>query len=680
MTLTPAYTPDPADAGNTVTLTLTVTSDNVCGTAAATAYYTINVNPLPTIDAGGDQTVCQGSPATVVTLNGSSSGAASASWTGGAGTFNPNRNTPDATYTPTAAEVNAGSVVLTLTANDPLCGSVSETVTITINKAVVITTQPVNTGVCESEPADLNVEAVGTGLTYQWYKGVAPGGTPVSNSANISGADTPNLHFNLAGLADEGSYYVVVSGACGTKTSNTVTLNVDAAITIITLEPKAEELCEGDEVNFYVVADANGAPLDYQWWKDGEEIDGATSSYYTITNITTTNEGDYFVVVSGQAGFACSSVTSETAALVVNTDATLDGPVDYEETVCVDNPISDITYTIGGSADGIDFSGSLPGGVSGILTGNVYTISGTPTESGIFNYIVTTTGSLCENPSLSGTITVNDGGTISLAGGNDSQEICINNPLSTITYSIGGDATGASITWDDTEPVGISGTYNSSNGLFTINGMPSTSGIYPFTVTTTGSPCENPSLSGEITVNEDATITLTSGDANQSICLNNPIIDITYTMGGSATNIVLTGNLPAGVTGTFSGNEYTISGTPAASGTFNYTLTTAGSCLNNSAAGVIQVDDLSDGGFISPAISTACTADNSGTLTLESYDGNVIQWEMSLDGGATWTVISNTTDSYTYNDIPNTALFIALVGNDKLYSCLFGFCTGTSNT
>jgi hypothetical protein len=61
-------------------------------------------------------------------------------------------------------------------------------------------------------PADLNVVGIGDIVSYQWYKGNPPTGTAVANSANISGAQSPNLHFNQASLADDGSYYVVISG------------------------------------------------------------------------------------------------------------------------------------------------------------------------------------------------------------------------------------------------------------------------------------------------------------------------------------------------------------------------------------------------------------------------------------------------------------------------------------
>ncbi|HPT20490.1 MAG TPA: T9SS type A sorting domain-containing protein [Bacteroidales bacterium] len=60
-TLTPTYTAAPGDAGNAVLLTMTVTSNNVCNPSTATATYTVNVNPPPTL-AGAIQEapICSG--------------------------------------------------------------------------------------------------------------------------------------------------------------------------------------------------------------------------------------------------------------------------------------------------------------------------------------------------------------------------------------------------------------------------------------------------------------------------------------------------------------------------------------------------------------------------------------------------------------------------------------------
>jgi hypothetical protein len=55
-------------------------------------------------------------------------------------------------------------------------------------------------------------------------------------------------------------------------------------------------------------------PLSYQWRKNGANIEGATSSSYTLQNVTFDNAGDYDVVVTNSAG----SSTSGKATLSIN--------------------------------------------------------------------------------------------------------------------------------------------------------------------------------------------------------------------------------------------------------------------------------------------------------------------------------------------------------------------------
>jgi hypothetical protein len=57
--LSPTYTPAAGDAGNTVILTMTVTSNNTCGTSTATATYTVYVDPLTVAGtiSGNDSTI-----------------------------------------------------------------------------------------------------------------------------------------------------------------------------------------------------------------------------------------------------------------------------------------------------------------------------------------------------------------------------------------------------------------------------------------------------------------------------------------------------------------------------------------------------------------------------------------------------------------------------------------------
>src|SRR5439155_6372249 len=135
-----------------VTLTLT-TSDPAGPCDAVSDPITISYCPGATADAGLDQTACASSPA--MQLNGSVGGAASSgTWSGGNGSFSPSASTLNATYTPTGAEVAAGSVALTLTTNDPAgpCVAVSDQMTITFNPAATADAGLDQTA-CASSPA-----------------------------------------------------------------------------------------------------------------------------------------------------------------------------------------------------------------------------------------------------------------------------------------------------------------------------------------------------------------------------------------------------------------------------------------------------------------------------------------------------------------------------------------------
>jgi hypothetical protein len=84
-------------------------------------------------------------------------------------------------------------------------------------------------------------------------------------------------------------------------------------------------------------------------------------------------------------------------------------------------------------------------------------------------------------------------------------------------------------------------------------------------------------------------ITLTSANSSQTVTAGSAIAQIKYTT-TNATGATPS-NLPTGVSGAWSSNVYTVSGTPTSSGTYNYTVTTTNSngCANASASGTIAV-------------------------------------------------------------------------------------------
>jgi len=120
-------------------------------------------------------------------------------------------------------------------------------------------------------------------------------------------------------------------------------------------------------------------------------ITGRTSStnYDTTTGAYQTTYGDIFVTKICLGAEAIIDLSSN-----ASTDS---------QNVCINSVIDSIIYTTI-NASGAIVTG-LPAGVSGSLAANVFTISGTPSESGTFNYIVTTIGD-CNLIVTTGSITV----------------------------------------------------------------------------------------------------------------------------------------------------------------------------------------------------------------------------------------------------------------------------------
>ncbi len=189
------------------------------------------------------------------------------------------------------------------------CGTVtSNAAVLIVNPATAITGQPAGVTQCTGTNVTFTVTATGAGLTYQWRKA----------GVNIAGATSASYTLNNITVANAGNYDVVVTGTCGSVTSNTATLVVNTA-PAITAQPVSLAQCAGTNATFSVTA--TGTALTYQWQKGGVNIAGATNATYTINNIAPADAGSYTVVITG----TCGNITSNAATLTVNTAPAITG-------------------------------------------------------------------------------------------------------------------------------------------------------------------------------------------------------------------------------------------------------------------------------------------------------------------------------------------------------------------
>jgi len=170
-----------------------------------------------------------------------------------------------------------------------------------------VTTEPAAQTVTEGQTATFSLVAAGSGpLNYQWNK----------NGTAISGATSSSYTTPSTTVSDDGEQFTaLVSNNLGKVTTSTVSLHVRRRIApSITTQPASQTVSTGQTATFSVVA-AGTAPFNYQWNKNGTAVSGATSSSYTTSPTTTSDNGAQFTaLVSNPAG----SVTSIAATLTVN--------------------------------------------------------------------------------------------------------------------------------------------------------------------------------------------------------------------------------------------------------------------------------------------------------------------------------------------------------------------------
>lgn len=171
-----------------------------------------------------------------------------------------------------------------------------------------ISTHPSNLTRNVGASASFTIAATGSApLSYQWRKG----------GQNILNATGTTYTIPSVQSGDAANYDVVVSNSAGSATSNPATLTVIVPPSI-SAHPTGLTALQGTTVNFDVTATGT-APLSYQWMRNGNNINGATLSTYSIASVQGPHAGSHTVRVSNASGLPA---TSNPAALVVDLIAT----------------------------------------------------------------------------------------------------------------------------------------------------------------------------------------------------------------------------------------------------------------------------------------------------------------------------------------------------------------------
>ena len=141
----------------------------------------------------------------------------------------------------------------------------------TVPSAPVVSVQSGSLATCSGTPVVLSSSvAPGSGTTLQWY----------STNTVLSNATAQSYS-----TATAGSYRVkATSGGCTSPFSNSLTVSVIAlpSTPTISVYTGSLTLCNGSSVTLKS-AESVSASTGIRWYKDGVEIAGATSQFYTTT-------------------------------------------------------------------------------------------------------------------------------------------------------------------------------------------------------------------------------------------------------------------------------------------------------------------------------------------------------------------------------------------------------------
>lgn len=543
--------------------------------ASVSASGSVAITPAPTLSltsapATANQTVCLNS--NIATINYSFGGSAT--------NVNITGLPPGVFFATTSLSASisgtpstAGTFNYLVVTTGGNCTPDSLTGTIQVDSVPTLTLQTATATTNQSVCANDSI----TAITYL-VGGSATGASVTGLPAGITGNFSSGL-FTITGsssVTGTHNYTVTTSG------SGCPAVSLTGSIVISTAPTLSLSSAIGTDSQT-VCLNANITTIGYLFGGSATNVNitGLPSGvFFATTSLSASISGtpstvgtfNYLVVTTGGA---CAP-DSLSGQIIVDTAhvLTLQSSVPTtNQTICANDSITPIIYAVSGSATGATVSG-LPTGLSGSFSSGLFTISGSSAVTGTHNYTVSTTGGGCPSISLTGIITLSIAPTLTLTSASitDTQTVCLNSGITTITYDFGGGATNASVSG---LPANVF--FATSSSSVSISGSPAVVGQFNYQIETIGGACTPDTMFGQINVDTIPTLVLASavGSSHQTICENSNLAPLDFTFGGGSTGATLTG-LPFTISSVITTNNLAITGSIATAGTFPYTITTTG--------------------------------------------------------------------------------------------------------
>lgn len=310
-----------------VTVFTITASANGCSTTISTISVTVNARPDVLITPSATQTLCGGTPFTVMAISNPNGVSGT--------TFNWSRNntanlTGYANSATNVTSIAAGTLInntnvtqtttFTVTATAAGCTSVVATVDVTVQPAPLAVATPAAQGVCTGFTGNIALSTSNNvaGTTFSWTR---------DNLANVTGAaagGTGNISdtfINATGVNQLTTYTIVATAPNGCSKTITATVTVYPVLTTPGIE-ESQVVCAGSRpTTFFITTPVTGGSGAYSYqWQSGTSatgpwtnVGGNNPTYQPpVTNGATPNT--WYQVIISSCG---SSVTSNAVSVIV---------------------------------------------------------------------------------------------------------------------------------------------------------------------------------------------------------------------------------------------------------------------------------------------------------------------------------------------------------------------------
>ncbi|MFY0675210.1 MAG: PKD domain-containing protein [Bacteroidia bacterium] len=559
--------------------------------------------------------------------------------------------------------------------NSRCADDISASAELTVQTAPTVTTQPIDSTICETNNATFTIAASGSSLTYQWQEDQGSGFSDLSNGGVYSNVDQTTLTITGATTGMDGyEYRVVISNAqCSGLNSNSAELIVQTSPSV-TADPSDVTTCEGSNTSFSVTA--TGTALTFQWQEDqgsgfvdisnGGIYSGATTSTLGLTGVTSGNSGyNYRCVVDNSR---CSPVNTADATLTIQISPSVTAdPVN--DTIC-ENTSTGFAVTATGSALTYQWQEDNGTGFSNLSDGGIY--SGTSTDkmsistagSGMngYDYRCVVDNSTCtEDISASAKLKVQE--TPAVTTNPSNATVCNGSNTSFTVVGSGSDLT---YQWQVDAGSGFSdisnaGVYSgATTATLSITGAVTSMNGFDYRCVVDNQTCSPAtSSSANLVINELPSVT--SSPSSVTVCIND---DPTFSVSATGTGLVYQWQVDAGsgftnITngGIYSGATTTtlqITNITASEDGYDYRCEVSGTCTPpaNSSSATVTVQTPASV-TVDPSDAAVCAGSNTTFGVTATGTSLTFQWQVDAGTG-----FSNITNGGIYSGANSTTLTI----------------------